>query len=332
MSTMRAWLRRLWSGEAGASGVIASAVLFPLELLYSAAVRMRNRAYDLGVLPISEPPIPVISVGNLAVGGTGKTPLAGWLVSHLQDMGHRPALVTRGYGSDEVELHRAWNPSAILVVDPERVRGVALAAERGADVAVLDDAFQHRAIARHVDIVLVSAEHGTRRALLPRGRLREGFTSLERADVVVVTRKVASRAEADRVAEEVALEGVRAHVVFEAAGWADLGGAPLPPPQDDGLLAVTSVAEPEFFREMIEAHTSSTVGSLAFPDHHEFRQTDLRRIAKESRGRAIVITEKDAVKLRDFSGVLPKTYVFRSRLTWECGLDDVMVLIEDVLE
>jgi tetraacyldisaccharide 4'-kinase len=332
MRRLRAWLRRLWNGNAGVLGVIVGVLLLPLEVFYRGAVALRNRAYGSGILPTNDPPIPVISVGNLAVGGTGKTPFAGWLVARLGEMGRRPALITRGYGSDEVQLHRTWNPNAILVVDPQRFRGVALAAERGADVAILDDAFQHRAIQRHVDIVLIAAEHGTRRALLPRGRLREGVGSLARADVVVVTRKVASRAEANRIAEEAELKGVCGHVVFEIAEWTDLEGVPLSPPQGEDLLAVTSVAEPESFRQMAAVQTSGAVEDLAFPDHHDFREIDVRRIIKEANGRSIVITQKDAVKLKEFSSTLPRTYVLRLRLVWESGLDHVMALIEGVLE
>ena len=334
MTSLQAWLRRVWGGEAGLLGGIVRAVLFPVELLYRGVIGLRNRGYDLGVLPTTEPPIPVISVGNLAVGGTGKTPFSGWLVSRLAEMGRRPALVARGYGSDEVRLHRAWNPDAVVVVDPQRLRGVALAAERGADVAVLDDAFQHRAIGRHVDIVLVAAEHGARRALLPRGRLRETIRSLARADAVVVTRKTASRAEADRIGGHIehVVPGVLAQISFEAAAWTDLEGSVVSPPHGEDFLAVTSVAEPEPFQEMVRDQTSSAVESLAFRDHHVFRQADVQRIVREARGRAIVTTEKDAVKLKDFSKMLPPTYVLRLRVAWESGYDDVMALIEDALE
>ena len=313
-------------------GVIVGALLLPFELLFGTVVRLRSWGYGLAILPVNEPPIPVISVGNLAVGGTGKTPFAGWLVSRLLEMGHRPALVTRGYGSDEVRLHRVWNPTAMVIVDRQRFRGVALAAERGADVVVLDDGFQHRAIGRHLDIVLIAAEHGTRRALLPRGRLREGVRSLERADAVVITRKVASRTEADRVAEEVVVERARLHVAFEASAWTDLGGSICVPPSGGEFLAVTSVAEPEAFREMVRRQTQGVVSELAFADHHDFRPADVRRIVEEAKGRPVVITEKDAVKLRDFSSALPATYVLSLRLAWESGLDHVMDLIEGVLE
>ena len=201
-------------------------------------------------------------------------------------------------------------------------------------MAVLDDAFQHRAIGRQVDIVLVAAEHGTRRALLPRGRLRETFRSLARAQAVVVTRKTASRAEADRIGGyiEAAVPVVLAQISFEAAAWTDLDGSVVSPPVGEGLVAVTSVAEPERFQEMVRDQMSSAVESFAFRDHHVFRQADVRRIVKEAGGRSIVTTEKDAVKLKDFSEMLPSTYVLRLRMVWESGHDDLMALIEDALE
>jgi len=329
---LQSWCRRLWRGQAGFLGLVIGAVLLPLEWIYRGVVGLRNRAYDLGVLTSVASPIPVISVGNLAVGGTGKTPFAGWLVTRLAEMGRRPALVTRGYGSDEALLHRLWNPEAIVVVDAQRVRGVALAAERGADVAVLDDAFQHRSVQRDVDIVMVAAEHGVRRALLPRGRLRESVRSLERADAIVMTRKVADGEEAARISAQLPGPGVRAQVLFEAVEWVDLGGGPLSAPAEQRLLAVTSVADPTPFCEVVRTQTSGDTESLAFPDHHEFSKHDVDRIVRAANGRSVVTTEKDAVKLKAFSETLPTTFVLRLRLVWEVGLDPVMGLIGRALE
>ena len=332
MSGLQSWFRRLWRGEGGWVGSVVGVLLVPLELIYRSVVGLRNRAYELGVLTGIEAPIPVISVGNVAVGGTGKTPFAGWLVARLTEMGRRPALVTRGYGADEVGLHRRWNPDAVIVVDRQRARGVALAAERGADVAVLDDAFQHRAIERDLDIVLVAAEHGSRRALLPRGRFRETIRSLERADVVVVTRKVADAETAARVAEQLPGQAVRAQVLFEGVEWADLDGSPRSAPVGQRLLAVSSIAEPEPFSELIRSATSGDVEPLVFPDHHEFRESDIRRIHEVANGRLVVTTEKDAVKLVAFAETLPATFVLRLRLVWESGLDPMMALIGHALE
>jgi tetraacyldisaccharide 4'-kinase len=171
-------------------------ILLPAEALYRGAVHLRNRCYDLGILPESESSIPVISVGNLAVGGTGKTPVASWLITQLTAMDHRPALVTRGYGADEILLYGVWNHDARVVIQKSRTLGIAEAAREGATVAVLDDGFQHRAARRDVNIVLLAAEQGVEGALLPRGRFREPSSALSRADAIVITRKVATRGEA----------------------------------------------------------------------------------------------------------------------------------------
>lgn len=334
MRNTREWLRRIWSGRAGVWGGVASAALLPLELTYRGAVNVRNWGYDVGVLPSEDACIPVISIGNVAVGGTGKTPFAGWLVSHLKDMGRRPALVTRGYGSDEVLLHKAWEPEAVVMVDARRLRGVSRARQRGADVAVLDDGFQHRSLRRQADIVLVAAEHGSRQALLPRGGLRETFRALRRADAVVVTRKTASRQEADRIggAVQSVAPGVVAQVRFKAASWVDLGGRAVSGPGEGDLLAVAGVAEPGPFTEMVRQSTAGRVRSLGFPDHHEFRTADIVRIAEHAGGRCVVTTEKDAVKLKEFSEMLPATYVLCLAVAWETGYDEVTTLITSALE
>lgn len=334
MSGLAGWVQRSWTGEAGPLGRMANVPLFPLEVAYGSAVAFRNGLYDQGILSAAESPIPVISVGNLAVGGTGKTPFAAWLVRQLASKGRRPALVIRGYGSDEVVLHRLWNPEAIVIADPSRVRGVALAAERGADVAVLDDAFQHRRIRRQVDIVLCAAEHGTRGALLPRGRLRESFRSLARADMVVITRKTSTSAEAEGVGARIRdrSPGVdRGQVRFKTHGWVDLEGGLATRPDGD-LLAVSSVAEPQSFLGMVRAETEGVVEGLPFGDHHVYSEIDVQRITRVAGGRSVVITEKDAVKLGAFADALPQVHVLRLEVEWESGREALTELVDRALE
>jgi tetraacyldisaccharide 4'-kinase len=184
----------------------ARAALLPLELAYGGITRLRGKLYDTGLLSTRAASIPVLSVGNLSVGGTGKTPLSAWLADELAARGGRPAIVLRGYGGDEQEVHRVLNPGIAVVASPDRAAGVERAAAQGCDVAVLDDAFQHRRAARTADIVLVSAESWTeRRHLLPAGPWREPLAALRRASLVVVTRKSASLDRACSVAEAVTL-------------------------------------------------------------------------------------------------------------------------------
>ena len=314
-------------------------LLLPAEVLYRGAVLLRNRCYDLGVLPESEGRIPIISVGNLAVGGTGKTPVSSWLIARLTSMGHRPALVTRGYGSDEVLLYKVRHPGVPVVVRKSKLEGVAQAAREGATVAVLDDGFQHRAARRDVDIVLLAAEHGVEGPLLPRGRFREPMSALSRTDAIVVTRKVATQDAAYVVgclATGWAPKAVLGQIHLKEDSWTELGNEPTAQtpartPAGD-LLAVSSIAEPEGFHEMVRSKASGMVECMAFPDHHQFSDKDVRRIVERASGRPVVTTEKDAVKLRTFSEEMPRTYVLRLRVAWDFGQDAVMELIRRALD
>ena len=144
------WLWR--SNHIGAR--VARVALAPIAAVYRAGVSL-----DGAFTRVREPALPTISVGNLTVGGTGKTPMAAWIVGELSAMGVKPSLVLRGYaGGDEVEVHRHLNPGVPVIANPDRIAGVAEAQKQGANVAVLDDAFQHRRIARVSDIVLISAD------------------------------------------------------------------------------------------------------------------------------------------------------------------------------
>ena len=336
MRSLGGWLRRSWDGQGGPLGRSTIGLLLPAEALYRGAVLLRNRCYDFGVLPESKGRIPIISVGNLVVGGTGKTPVSSWLIACLTSMGHRPALVTRGYGSDEVLLYKLRHPGVPVVVRKSKLEGVAQAAGEGATVAVLDDGFQHRAARRDVDILLLAAEHGVEGPLLPRGRLREPVSALSRADAIVVTRKVATQDAAcavGRLATGWAPEAVLGQIHLKEDSWTELGDEPTPsgPPAGD-LLAVSSIAEPEGFHEMVRSKASGVVECMAFPDHHPFSDKDVRRIVERASGRPVVTTEKDAVKLTTFSQEMPRTYVLRLRVVWDFGQDAVMELIRRALD
>jgi tetraacyldisaccharide 4'-kinase len=304
-STAHAWVLRWWRGEAGLTGALLDGALWPAERLFGAVTAARNEAYDRGLLRAARPTIPVVSVGNLSVGGAGKTPVAAWLAGRLHGWGLHPAIVLRGYADDEVKVHRELNPEVDVVVGKERAAAVAEAAGRGSDVAVVDDGFQHRALARDFDLVLVSADGWTaRRRLLPRGPWRERVTALRRAGVAMVTRKAASRECAEEVAAalEHAVPGIPVVLCrIEPSRLAPLhGGAPRALAELSGreVTAVASLADPEPFRRNLEA-AGARVEMLAFPDHHDFDRADANRILRARRDRPLLMTRKDAVKLRD---------------------------------
>jgi tetraacyldisaccharide-1-P 4'-kinase len=200
----RALLEDLWYGESTGART-GRALAVPASKLFGAVVGARDLMYEAGWLRTHATPIPVVSVGNLTVGGTGKTPIAAWVARELAARGAHPAVVLRGYGDDEPLVHSAVNPSIPVVTSADRVAGVERAAELGASIAVLDDAFQHRRVRRAADLVLVSADRWTPSVrLLPAGPWREPLSAARRATLVIVTRKAASEASVDAVNEAMA--------------------------------------------------------------------------------------------------------------------------------
>ena len=185
------------SGQArGVGATLTRTLLAAAEPAYAGVMTARNRLFDRGAKRIHRLPRPVISIGNLTTGGTGKTPAVQWLVRALQERGHRPGILTRGYrkeagaASDEEELLRE-SLGVPVVANADRVRGAATLLERTPAVTtfVLDDGFQHRRVAREADVVLIDAtnpfgyDH-----VLPRGLLREPVVGLARAHLVILTR------------------------------------------------------------------------------------------------------------------------------------------------
>ena len=290
-------------GASTRAAAAAGLPLVPLEMAFTAGVAARNRRYDAGRLPIRSAEVPVVSVGNLAVGGSGKTPVAAWLAAWFLQRGVTPGIVTNGYGLDEVLLHRQWNPEAPVAADGHRARAAAAVVERGAQVVILDDGFQHRALARHLDLVLVAAEHPTPLRLLPRGPYREPESALSRAGGVVVTRRIASFRAARRRAR--ALEAVHqlrsALVSLAFSRWSDLAGAPASAPTGSALV-LSGIARPWEFHGLLQRDIPGMeLESMTFSDHHRYSAADMAAIARRARGRPVVTTAKDAVKLQQLS-------------------------------
>lgn len=297
MSLSRA-ARTTWSDESAVGALLRTALL-PASGLFRAASRAHHGLYDTGLRRAERGPLPVISIGNLRVGGAGKTPFTRWVVDRLLEMGLRPAVLHGGYGSDEPALHRRWHPGVPVMVGRDRVAGVRAAHAAGCDVAVLDDGFQHRRLARDLDIVLLAAEHSAERTrLLPRGPWREPLSALRRADAVVVTRKTASAQRAQALAWLIERKtGRRAALArIRATGWSTPAGDRAAPPSGP-VLAIAAIADPASFFETLESQGVKVAGRIAFPDHHEYGARDVESIVRAAQGRAIVATEKDAVKL-----------------------------------
>jgi tetraacyldisaccharide 4'-kinase len=287
--------------------------------------------YDGNILPLQRAPVPVISVGNLTVGGTGKTPFSAWLIRGLRERGERPALVARGYGADELILHRRWNPECPVIAEADRAYGAWKAAKKGASVVVLDDGFQHRRLGRELDIVLLAAATPRRVRRLPRGPFREGFSALKRAGVVVITQK--SPADFDPALEsriEPFLREEPVRVAFVADTWSDLDGRPAHAPEGE-YLAVCGIGDPEGLSRTLRAATGRVGEVLAFPDHHDYSWADVMGLQERLHGRTLVTTEKDAVKLEAFKEELPGLRVLHLRLDVLAGEARLWTHVEGVL-
>lgn len=325
---LEALARRWWAGELGIRGAMLSLATAPLEWAYAAEVRRRDRRWS-GDPGVRVDGLSVLSVGNLAVGGTGKTPVAAWMVRVLAEAGARPALLSRGYGDDEVRLHRRWNPGVEVLANADRVAAAEACRRGGAEVAVLDDGFQHRRLARDVDIVLLAAEDVFPGRLLPRGPYREPASALARAHAVVVTHRTAPPEAAAGLARRVAARHPSVPVAVLGllpGAWLTLSGEPADPPGGP-VLAAAGIARPEAFRRQVAGVVGDEVKLAAFPDHHAFTAADARALRAAAGTRTLVVTEKDAVKLETHADALGTVRVLGVRLAWEEGRDEVKNLV-----
>jgi tetraacyldisaccharide 4'-kinase len=308
----------------------------PLSSLYDRLLEARARRYADGRLPSERLPLPTLSVGNITVGGTGKTPFVLHLAEKFLSQGRRPAILSRGYGrrstavvvvstgdgplvapdegGDEPVLLASRLPGAVVVVAPRRSDAARAALESSPDLFLLDDGFQHLAVDRDLDLVLLDARDpfgGGRYP--PFGRLREPPSALARANAVVFTRAGSGHPSAE-VRRDVARRNpaspqftalIRPDRLVAADG-STASSSPARP------LAVSGIARPEDFRRTLDAMGIVPAESLAFEDHRRYGSPDVDRIARTaaaSGADAIVTTEKDLVKL---AGRLPlPTYAVR---------------------
>jgi len=329
--------RWLWRRDGG--GQVVRLVLAPAALLYAAVMRLRAAVYRRALRPVRRLPRPAVAVGNLSVGGTGKTPLAAWIARYYVARGRRPGILLRGVGGDEALVHRHLVPEAVVVADPDRVAGAARALAQGAEVLVLDDAFQLLSVARDLNIAVVSAESAeTSRWLLPAGPWREGWDALERADAIVVTRKRASPEAAETLARRLAERRPRTPVSVASLTLDRLegmhSGTRHEPERLVGcrVLAAAGIADPESLAAQLRA-AGATVQLVAYQDHHDYGDDDLARLVQAAADADyVVITEKDAVKLRGrWPGDAPEPLIAGLAVRWERNGRAVEQALEAIL-
>ena len=312
-------------------------LLTPVEGLYGLVATGRAKFYDWRLLKAEEFSIPVLSIGNMTVGGTGKTPVAAWFAQQLRQRGVAPGIVLRGYGGDETRVHQRLNPGIPVIADPDRVRGIREAIAYGVDAVVLDDAFQHLRASRDADVVLVSADAWSGRPrLLPAGPWREPLRAAKRANLLVITRKVAGGetiAEVKRALTNAAPRVPNAVIHIAPAGLTSTStGQTLPLQALAGadLTAIAGIAHPgSFFKQLTEL--GAVVRPMSFPDHYDYTRADAKRLAAEaSNSDFVVCTLKDAVKLEAlWPAEAGSLWYVSQRLRIEEGQNHIERLLDD---
>lgn len=303
-------------------------ILFPFSLIYAAITSLRNFLYDKGIKKSTAFNLPIIAVGNLSVGGTGKTPMVEYLIRLLSD-NHNLAVLSRGYkrkskgfylanatttieeiGDEPFQYHSKFR-NIHVAVNADRVEGVntILASLPKTDVVLLDDAFQHRRIKAGFYIMLTAYNDLFYNDLvLPAGNLRECKSGVKRANIVVVTKCPKDLAEQEmlQIKSKIAIDNDK--IFFSTINYhhsatnnseeikiADL---------KNDFIAVAGIAKPEYFFEYLNCDKSDC---LTFADHHFFSDQDLKSILQKANGRKIITTEKDYMRLQN---LLPKDQLY----------------------
>jgi tetraacyldisaccharide 4'-kinase len=338
VADLRRLVEAVWTGR-GRRARAVRALLAPAEAVYRAVITTRGKLYDWGVFPAEDFSVPVLSIGNLSVGGTGKTPVAAWFARTLAGKGLKPGIVLRGYGGDETIVHERLNEGVPVVEAPDRARGIREAIAQGVDVVVLDDAFQHRRAARDVDVVLVNADawSGAPR-LLPAGPWREPLRSARRANLLIITRKTAERSTVENVTRALANAAPRVPVATAYLAPGDLTSTatgqtlPLHVLRGADLTAIAAIAHPDsFYRQLTEL--GAVVRPHSFPDHHAFTRQEARDLAESaSKSDFVVCTLKDAVKLESlWPAEAGSLWYVSQRLRIEQGEEHIEHLLDNLV-
>lgn len=317
-------LRRAWIGRArpamrGAAAIFGVAALGRLFL------------YELGLIRARPSPVPVVSVGGLTVGGSGKTPIASAIARWLLEAGHRPAIVTSG-PTDERDVHRHLLPDIFVFATRDRGAAVREAAGRGAQSIILDDGFSHRRLHRVLDLLLLDADAliRTNCRCLPAGPFRHPLRSAALADALVVTRRAADDEPSRRVAARLARDGTgrpvgrcalrcgRLRAVNEAARSV---ASPRP------AVAVAGIMKPRLFFEAVHTRWPHVVRRHSFRDHRGATGSELDALVRDAATRGILCTLKDAVRLGPRVGERTPLWYVEERVEWERGAVEIRAMV-----
>ena len=336
-------IRNIMAGGGGFWGKLLRPGLWLASRSYGDITAWRRWHYRRGWYKSHAVEAPVISVGNLTTGGTGKTPVVAWVVDQLQQGGRTPAVVTRGYKarggkSDEAEMLCCLSDCSVIV-NADRVAGANTAIVAGADTIVLDDGFQHRRLKRDLDIVLIDALNPFGYDnVLPRGLMRERPAALKDAHAIVITRS--DLVDANHLAElqdllvKAAPQASIHQAVHQPSGGVDEQGRPVELSEltEKRAVAFCGLGNPEGFFGTLNRLGVDVVGQIAFDDHVDYTPKLAERISHQAdahEAEILITTQKDAVKLSGLSFARP---VFQLAVTINVtyGGDELLAAIAAV--
>ena len=341
--------RRLVDGRAtGLVATLGRTGLSAIEIPYEALVRLRNYGYDHSILTVKKASAPVISVGNLTLGGTGKTPLVAWLAHWFAQHNKKPAIISRGYKaktgqlSDEAAELKILLPTVPHYANKQRIIAAGEAVTKGSDVLLLDDGFQHRQISRDLNLITIDATDpfGCNR-IFPRGLLREPLWGLKRADALVLTRTDQVSIKTRNEIQEQCFQFVGSHdkpwieTEHRPSNLRLVDGTtqPLKTLQDKRILSLSAIGNPAAFHRTLTTLGHEPVATLTFPDHHTYTTDDIHRISEETESvgaEIIVTTLKDLVKLPLTRVRNRPLYALEIGIQFQTGLQDLEYLLNKI--
>ncbi|MGV8058438.1 MAG: tetraacyldisaccharide 4'-kinase [Smithellaceae bacterium] len=339
--------QRIWNDD-GSSNCYSpvKAMLYVISLLYRLIITLRNRLYDRNIFQEIKLPCPVISVGNITVGGTGKTPCVIWIAQMLQKKGFKPAVLSRGYGGknsqpvnivsdgdkilvdsatagDEPYLIARSLPGIPVFTGPQRILTGKNAIDNfGVNVLICDDAFQHRQIFRNINLVLLDSQSPLGNGhMLPRGSLREPVTELRRADAIILTRTDETKKTNEIIGELACASDipvfVSSHKPVDAVKRDNSGQLQLTELKGKKVCAFAGIAKPDSFKKAISATGAQILSFDIFPDHHRYTKKELENIHNnflKNNGDLLITTEKDGMRLQEFPEFSKDIYLLRIKL------------------
>lgn len=295
------------------SGIV-KAFLWAISCVYGALVACHHFFYRINLLKSFRATCAVVSVGNITLGGTGKTPLAILLARRLRKNAKKGevAVLIRGYGEDEWKMLRdKLEPEGVgIFVGQDRIKSVRKAISLGAGTVVLDDGFQHLRLKRDLDIVLIDSSNPFGNGhIFPRGILRESLSNLKRADVIVLTKCGSMKSDIDAIKSRIKSIAPGAAILRARHKPLELHALWKGDKEKVGSLKgkkvcmFSGISDPSYFRETVGSTGALVESEFIFPDHHDYNKSDLGRIFSESARIGvdrIVTTEKDAIKVKAF--------------------------------